>query len=163
MFPADVLDQAENVLAIARQNRLMISTAESCTGGLVGAALTALPGSSEVFDCSFTTYSYKAKTALLGVPQRMLLEHGAVSTEVATIMAEGALAHSSADVTVAVTGIAGPGGSTPGKPVGTVCFAAVRIGAQPIVQLESFGDLGRAKVRMRSVSTALTMLARILQ
>ncbi len=159
MFADDILDLAAKALQSARSNQAMIATAESCTGGLVSAALTAIPGSSDVFDCGFSTYSYKAKTALLGVPQSILVEHGAVSEEVASLMAEGALAHSAAEVSVALTGIAGPTGGLPGKPVGTVCFASARIGAKTRSQTCHFGDLGRAKVRMMSVRQALQMLA----
>lgn len=159
MFADDILDLAARALQSARENHAMITTAESCTGGLVSAALTAVPGSSDVFDCGFSTYSYKAKTALLGVPQGILVEHGAVSEEVAALMAEGALAHSAAAVSVALTGIAGPTGGLPGKPVGTVCFACARIGAKTQTQTFHFGDQGRAAVRMMSVRKALVMLA----
>ncbi len=159
MFSEDVLKLAETALQRARENHAMITTAESCTGGLVSAALTAVSGSSDVFDCGFSTYSYKAKSSLLGVPQSILVEHGAVSEEVASLMAEGALAHSAANVSVALTGIAGPGGGMPGKPIGTVCFACARIGAKTRTLTQQFGDPGRAIVRMKSVSIALTMLA----
>ncbi len=158
MFAEDVLALAAKALQAARSNQAMITTAESCTGGLVSAALTAIPGSSDVFDCGFSTYSYKAKTALLGVPQSILVEHGAVSEKVASLMAEGALAHSTAEVSVALTGIAGPTGGLPGKPVGTVCFACARIGAKTRSQTCHFGDLGRPQVRMMSVRQALEML-----
>ncbi len=158
MFSDDVLKLAETALQHARDNHVMITTAESCTGGLVSAALTAVAGSSDVFDCGFSTYSYKAKSSLLGVPQSILVEHGAVSETVASLMAEGALAHSAADVSVALTGIAGPGGGLPGKPIGTVCFACARIGAKTRTQTHQFGDTGRAIVRMDSVRVALEML-----
>ncbi len=159
MFSNDVLKLAETALQKARDNQVMITTAESCTGGLVSAALTAVAGSSDVFDCGFSTYSYKAKSSLLGVPQSILVEHGAVSEEVASLMAEGALAHSAADVSVSLTGIAGPGGGTDDKPVGTVCFACARIGAKTRTVTHQFGDSGRPAVRMESVRVALKMLA----
>ncbi len=158
MFSEDVLGLAETALQKARDHKAMITTAESCTGGLVSAALTAIAGSSDVFDCGFSTYSYKAKSSLLGVPQSILVEHGAVSEQVAFLMAEGALAHSVADVAVALTGIAGPGGGMPGKPIGTVCFACARIGAKTVSVTHQFGDPGRATVRMQSVSVALNLL-----
>lgn len=158
MFSDDILKLAETALQKARDNHAMISTAESCTGGLVSAALTAIAGSSDVFDCGFSTYSYKAKSSLLGVPQSILVEHGAVSEQVAALMAEGALAHSSASVSVALTGIAGPTGGIPEKPVGTVCFACARIGAKTRTLTCQFGDLGRPGVRRESVVTALNML-----
>ena len=159
MFADDVLELAAKALQTARDHQVMIATAESCTGGLVSAALTAVPGSSDVFDCGFSTYSYKAKSSLLGVPQSILVERGAVSEDVAKLMAEGALAHSAADVAVALTGIAGPTGGLKDKPVGTVCFACARIGAKTRGQTRHFGDLGRPEVRMMSVRTALHMLA----
>ncbi len=158
MFSADILELAQAALQKARDNQAMISTAESCTGGLVSAALTAIGGSSDVFDCGFSTYSYKAKSSLLGVPQSILVEHGAVSEQVAELMAEGALAHSNATVSLALTGIAGPTGGMPDKPIGTVCFACARIGAKTRILTCQFGDLGRAEVRAQSVSAALKML-----
>jgi nicotinamide-nucleotide amidase len=159
MFSEAILNLAETALQSARDNHAMITTAESCTGGLVSAALTAVAGSSDVFDCGFSTYSYKAKSSLLGVPQSILVEHGAVSEQVAALMAEGALAHSTADVSVALTGIAGPSGGLPGKPIGTVCFACARIGAKTRTLTHQFGDLGRPVVRIKSVEVALGMLA----
>jgi len=159
MFPDDVLAQAKDVMQKAVLGKNMIAVAESCTGGLVSGALTAVEGSSAVFDCGFTTYSYKAKSSLLGVPQGMLVEHGAVSEKVAELMAEGALAASSADTAVAVTGIAGPGGGTNEKPVGLVCFAVARIGYKTQTHECCFPNDGRANVRMNSVRQALSMLA----
>ena len=134
-----------------------IATAESCTGGLIAAACTAVAGSSDWFECGIVSYSNAAKTELLGVPARLIDEHGAVSAEVARAMAEGALARSRADLAVAVTGIAGPGGATPGKPVGTVWLALARQGepaAAELLQLE--GD--RASVREQTVRQALARL-----
>ena len=162
MFPDDILGLATYVLSRARNGKNMIAAAESCTGGLLSAALTAVDGSSEVFDCGFTTYSYKAKTSLLGVPQGMLVEHGAVSEQVAAFMAEGALSASSADIAVAITGIAGPGGGTIDKPVGLVCFGLAKIGYKTQTIEHIFDDEGRAIIRMNSVRQALSMLAKSL-
>jgi len=158
MYPSEVLKLSSEVLAAATKGGNMISVAESCTGGLVSGALTAVDGSSKVFDCGFTTYSYKAKSSLLGVPQGMLVEHGAVSEQVAVLMAEGALSASNADVAVAITGIAGPGGGTVEKPVGLVCFAVARIGYKTVSAEKQFESNARAAIRMESVATALSML-----
>ncbi len=126
MIDAESLAQAKNVLAECRARGWRIATAESCTGGLIAAALTAAAGSSDVFDRGFVTYSNAAKTAMLGVPETMIATAGAVSEAVARAMAAGALAHSDADLAVAVTGIAGPGGGTAEKPVGLVWFGLAR-------------------------------------
>ncbi|MCE1237471.1 MAG: CinA family protein [Hyphomicrobiales bacterium] len=145
--------------AIAR--RVMIATAESCTGGLVAALLTSVPGSSAVVDRGFVTYSNDAKIEMLAVDPRLLARVGAVSREVASAMAMGALARSRADVTVAITGIAGPGGGSPEKPVGLVHFAAARRGDTPLTQEVRFGDLGRDEVRLAAVETALDLIDRL--
>ena len=113
----------------AAQSGLKLATAESCTGGLIAAILTEVPGSSDVFERGFVTYSNEAKTELLGVPAELIEKHGAVSEEVARAMASGALGHSRADIAVAVTGVAGPGGGTTAKPVGLVHLAAARRGS----------------------------------
>ena len=137
-----------------------VTVAESCTGGLLAGAITSVAGSSDWFDAGFVTYSNGAKTALLGVPESVLAAHGAVSEETARAMAEGALAKSGADIAAAVTGVAGPSGGTPGKPVGTVCFAWARRGAvAATTTCHLAGD--RAGVRAASVSFALEgLLAR---
>ncbi len=158
MYPDNIVALATSVLQKARDGKHLIAVAESCTGGLVSGALTAIDGSSAVFDCGFTTYSYKAKSSLLGVPQGMLVEHGAVSEEVALLMAEGALSASNADIAVAITGIAGPGGGTTEKPVGLVCFAVARIGFKTKTQECLFENNGRDAIRMESVHQALSML-----
>jgi nicotinamide-nucleotide amidase len=150
-------------LALALRARgWRIATAESCTGGLIAAACTALAGSSDWFERGFVTYSNEAKSELLGVPAALIAQHGAVSEEVARAMAAGALAHSRADASVAVTGIAGPGGATPGKPVGTVWLAtALRGHATRSVLLQLDGS--RSDVREQTVGAALhalTTLAR---
>ena len=145
------------ILDMARLKGLRIATAESCTGGLVAAALTEVAGSSSVFDRGFVTYSNAAKIALLGVEPGLLATHGAVSEPVAKAMAEGALLRSEADLAVATTGIAGPGGSD-FKPEGRVCFALARTGAATWVETVEFGALGRAKVREAATRHALAML-----
>ncbi len=131
-----------------------VTVAESCTGGLLAGAITSVAGSSDWFDVGFVTYSNGAKAALLGVPESVLTAHGAVSEETARAMAEGALAQSGADIAAAVTGIAGPSGGTPAKPVGTVCFAWARRGAAAeSTTCHLAGD--RAGVRAASVTFAL--------
>ncbi len=141
-----------------RQRRLKVVTAESCTGGLVAATLTAIAGSSDVVDRAFVTYANEAKREMLGVPWDALLGYGAVSEPVALAMAAGALMRSGADLAVSVTGVAGPGGGTADKPVGLVHFAALRSGGEPIGERHVFpGD--RDSIRRVSVLTALTMLA----
>ncbi len=147
--------KARALIAAARARGLRIATAESCTGGLVGAAITDIAGSSDVFDRGFVTYSYPAKVAMLGVPQLLLTEHGAVSEAVARAMAEGALASSEADVAVAVTGVAGPGASG-AKPEGLVWFATATA-EETRAERREFGPLGRERVRQRSVETALDL------
>lgn len=149
---------AREVLALARARGITIATAESCTGGLVAAALTAIAGSSDVVECGFVTYSNSAKMAMLGVAPALLDAHGAVSTEVARAMAAGALAHSKADLAVAITGIAGPGGATATKPVGLVHFAGAIRGSEPIGVERRFGAIGRDRVRADSVLVALNIL-----
>lgn len=148
---------ATAVLAACRSRKRMVVTAESCTGGLVSAALTAIPGSSDVVDRGFVTYTNEAKQEMLGVPGETLAAHGAVSAETAAAMAAGALGRSRAQVSVSVTGIAGPGGATPGKPVGLVHFAARR-GDRVLLREERFGAIGRNAVRAASVEVALGLL-----
>jgi len=135
----------------------MIATAESCTGGLISSALTSIPGSSEVFDRSFITYSYASKTEMLGVSADLLSDFGAVSEEVALAMAQGALTRSAAHLTIAVTGVAGPGASA-AKPEGLVWFASAMENAPTSAEMVAFGPLGRDTVRQRSVEHALKML-----
>lgn len=154
----DLRALAADLLAVCRCHGLKIATAESCTGGLVAAALTEIAGSSEVVDRGFVTYSNQAKQDMLGVPATMLVRHGAVSRETARAMAKGAIAHSQADIAISVTGIAGPGGGTKQKPVGLVHFAAAARGGKVIHRSKRYGALGRAKVRERSVAEAIAML-----
>jgi len=157
MFPADIEQLARNVIEASASRGLMLAAAESCTGGLVSAALTAIPGSSAVVERGFVTYSNAAKSDLLGVPAGLIELHGAVSEPVARAMADGALAHSAAQVSVAVTGIAGPGGGSTDKPVGLVHFAAA--GLSGLIHVERrFGDIGRDAVRQASVRLALELL-----
>lgn len=158
MFDHEMRDAAERVLHACRKRKLKVVTAESCTGGLVAATLTAIAGSSDVVDRAFVTYANEAKREMLGVSWDALLGHGAVSDPVARAMAAGALARSDADLAVSVTGVAGPAGGTAEKPVGLVHFAAARTGQDIIAERHVFpGD--RDSIRRVSVLTALTMLA----
>ena len=157
MFPDDILALAEETLAAARARGLRIATAESCTGGLVAGALTAIAGSSDVFDRGFVTYSNEAKAEMLGVDPRLIETRGAVSPETAEAMAKGALAHARADIVVAVTGIAGPGGGSAQKPVGLVYFGTASASALSVIETR-FGDIGRDAVRDASVRQALRLL-----
>jgi nicotinamide-nucleotide amidase len=158
MFGVEIETLARLVLDEARERRLRIVTAESCTGGLVAAALTHIAGSSDVFERGFVTYSNRAKSELLGVPGDLIADYGAVSEPVARAMAEGALEATSAHVSVSVTGVAGPGGGTPLKPVGLVHFASARTNGPIHHRMERFGDIGRAEVREASLRIALEML-----
>jgi len=152
---------AKAVLDSCRARGLKVATAESCTGGQVAGALTDIAGSSDVFDRGFVTYSNEAKQQMLGVPADILRDHGAVSRQTAEAMARGALGRANADLVVAITGIAGPGGGGPGKPVGLVHFAAAaRDGALNHAE-KRYGDIGRAEVRHKSVLQALAMLKKI--
>ena len=151
-------DLASSVLDRCRSAGLMVATAESCTGGMVAAALTDIAGSSAVVDRGFVTYSNEAKAELLDVPMEMIIAEGAVSEPVARAMAEGALAHARAKLTVALTGVAGPGGGTDAKPEGLVHFACAREGHPTQHARIEFGPLGRAEVRAASVRQALEML-----
>jgi nicotinamide-nucleotide amidase len=152
---------AERVLERCRARNWRVATAESCTGGLVAAALTDIPGSSDVVDCGFVTYSDAAKRKLLGVSAATLKRHGAVSAATAAAMAAGALKHSQADLAVAITGIAGPSGGSKQKPVGLVYFAAASRHGARLARKRLFGDIGRGRVRGRSVAEALAMLERL--
>lgn len=156
------MSAAADILARARQAGVMIATAESCTGGLIAGALTEVPGSSDVFDRGFVTYSNGAKQDMLGVSATTLADFGAVSEPVAAEMAAGALIRSDADLAVSVTGIAGPGGSEH-KPEGRVCFGLARTGRPTQTETIDFGALGRSAVRQATVAQALTLLAQSLQ
>jgi nicotinamide-nucleotide amidase len=151
----------QRAAALLKQCRLQgikIATAESCTGGMVAALLTSVPGSSDVFDCSFVTYSNEAKKRMLGVSHELIAEHGAVSRECALAMAHGAILESAAALAVSITGVAGPGGGTTAKPVGLVHFACALRNGATLHREERFGDIGRAGVRTASVEVALELL-----
>lgn len=160
MFADDLIAASTRLLATCRAARLHVAVAESCTGGLVSGVLTEIAGSSDVFDRGFITYSNEAKRDLLGVPGDLLADFGAVSAQVARAMAEGVLTYSAADISVAITGVAGPGGGTPLKPVGHVHFAAARRGHSTIHELHEFGDPGRGRIRLLAVGVALGLLQR---
>src|SRR5687768_2899348 len=160
-LPRELVDLARKVVEANRAAGLRIATAESCTGGLVAAALTEIPGSSEVLEAAFVTYSDEAKQGLLGVSSDVLETFGAVSVATAWAMAQQALTKSGADVAVAITGIAGPGGGSEKKPVGTVVFARARRGTDPdevVADRKDFGDLGRGGVRLQAALCALELL-----
>jgi nicotinamide-nucleotide amidase len=158
MFPASLVEKASFLLDTCRGKGLWLATAESCTGGLVGALLTSVAGSSDVYERGFITYTNEAKHELLGVGQEPLRQFGAVSAVVAEQMARGALTHSRADCAVSITGIAGPGGGSPGKPVGLVWFGvAARYGSGHSTE-RRFGDVGRQEVRLAAVATAIDLL-----
>lgn len=157
----DLIAAARDVLDANRALGRTVATAESCTGGLVAAALTELPGASDVFDRGFVTYSNEAKMESLSVGSDILETFGAVSIAVAWAMAQGALRHSHADIAVAVTGVAGPGGGSPNKPVGTVVFARATRDGNPdlvVADVRQFGDLGRAEIRRQAALVALNLL-----
>ncbi|NBC19805.1 MAG: nicotinamide-nucleotide amidohydrolase family protein [Alphaproteobacteria bacterium] len=158
MFPDRLKNLALLTLDDAAEKRLRIVTAESCTGGLVAALFTDLAGSSKVFERGFVTYSNRAKEEVLGVPGDMLADYGAVSEPVARMMAEGALENARANIAVSITGIAGPGGGTPMKPVGTVHFACLRENRAMVHEVRHFGEIGREAVRLASVEVALEMI-----
>jgi nicotinamide-nucleotide amidase len=159
---ASLAPVAADVIAECTRRKLRIATAESCTGGLVAGALTEIAGSSAVVERGFVTYSNEAKESMLGVPKSLIDRVGAVSKEVAVAMAEGALAHSPAELAVAVTGIAGPGGGTAAKPVGLVHIAAVRRGGTTRHVERRFADQGRSAIRLAAVRDALALLRSLL-
>ena len=160
LFPADIEGLARQIIADFAADGLMVSTAESCTGGLIAGALTEISGSSAVVDRGFVTYTNEAKMDMLGVGAETLTGFGAVSRQTALQMAHGALFRSRADFAVAVTGIAGPGGGTPEKPVGLVFIGIASRKAPTHVQRFEFGDIGREGVRLATVREALTLLER---
>ncbi|WP_404713236.1 CinA family protein [Sphingomonas sp. MMS24-J13] len=161
VLPPLLVDLAQRVIEENRAAGRRIAVAESCTGGLVSAALTEIPGSSDVFDAGFVTYSNEAKTALLGVAQDVIETFGAVSLAVAWAMARGAVLKAGVDVAVAITGVAGPGGGSEKKPVGTVVFARARAGDDDdhaVTDQRNFGDLGRGGIRLQAALCALELL-----
>ena len=162
MFSSPLLRLAEVVIADAREAKLRIATAESCTGGLIGALLTEIPGSSAVFDRGFIVYTNRAKQDLLNVPGDLIADMGEVSEAVARMMAEGAVENSNAQLAVAVTGIAGPGGGSARKPIGLVHIAPAREGRSILHEEQRFGDIGRTEVRLKTCEVALNLLRRLL-
>jgi len=161
LLPAALAELARRVVDTNRAAGRRLAVAESCTGGLVAAALTEIAGSSDVFETAFVTYSNEAKIGLLGVSAEVIETFGSVSVATAWAMAQGALARSGADVAVAITGVAGPGGGSALKPVGTVVFARAERGADPeaiVADRKEFGDLGRAGVRLQAALCALELL-----
>jgi nicotinamide-nucleotide amidase len=152
-----LLEEAAALLDACRARHLLLATAESCTGGLIAAALTAIPGSSDVLERGFVTYSNAAKTELVGVPAELIAEHGAVSGPVARAMAEGAVAHSRADIAISVTGVAGPSGGTARKPVGLVWLGLARRGSPTVAEHQVFaGD--RTAIREAAVARAFALI-----
>ncbi len=162
MFSSPLLRLAEVVIADAREAKLRIATAESCTGGMIGALLTEIPGSSAVFDRGFIVYTNRAKQDLLNVPGDLIADMGEVSEAVARMMAEGAVENSNAQLAVAVTGIAGPGGGSARKPIGLVHVAAAREGRSILHEEQRFGDIGRTEVRLKTCEVALNLLRRLM-
>ncbi|GAA4038446.1 CinA family protein [Parerythrobacter jejuensis] len=160
LLPPDIDDLAKQVVELNTSAGRTVTLAESCTGGLVAGAITEIPGSSAVLDRGFVTYSNEAKMEMLGVPSDIIETFGAVSIACVWAMAKGALENSKADVAVAISGVAGPGGGTPTKPVGTVVFARVVRGenGEPEGELKSFGDIGRAEIRRQATLCALDLL-----
>ncbi|MDR6670668.1 CinA family protein [Rhizobium sp. 1399] len=161
LFPADITSMAENIIHNFTAAGLMVSTAESCTGGLIAGALTEISGSSAVVDRGFVTYTNVAKMQMLGVQEETLIRFGAVSEETARQMVHGALFRSRADLAVAVTGIAGPSGGSPEKPVGLVHLAAKSRSGKLIHRKMLYGDIGRTEIRLSTIRTALQMVIEI--
>lgn len=159
MFSSELDTAAQELILRCLSQGKKIVVAESCTGGLLSGLLTSIAGSSKVLERGFVTYSNEAKVELLGVDPELILAHGAVSANVAAAMAQGALHHSHADISLAITGIAGPGGGTADKPVGLVYFGIATRNAPVGVQKHRFGEVGRAQVREAAVTTALQILA----
>lgn len=161
MFPMEILNLAEKLVADCTEKNIKIATAESCTGGLIAGCLTTIAGSSDVFDRGFVTYSNEAKMEMLAVPDDLLSrpDIGAVSEPVARAMAEGAVKNSRSQLAVAVTGVAGPGGGSAEKPVGLVHLACARQGHETLHRRMTYGDIGRNEIRLATVITALEMLS----
>lgn len=158
-----LLDAAERVMALAKEKRLTLVTAESCTSGLLAAVLSEAPGAAEPLHGGFVTYTKCHKTIALGVPEALLTRKGAVCPEVATAMAEGALARSAADLATAITGVAGPSPDEDGNPVGLVCLAVARRGFPTVHICKQYGDIGRDAIREQAMAEALAQLARVAQ
>lgn len=163
MFSQDLLDAAEQLLGQCRDKGLMIASAESCTGGLIAGLFTEIAGSSDVFERGFITYSNEAKSELLGVPMELISQQGAVTPQIAEAMAKGALQNSRADLSVSVTGIAGPGGGSAEKPVGLVYLATAHKGGSVIGKACQFGDIGRSNVRKATIAAALQLMTKAIE
>ena len=159
IFSSELRARAFTLLGELRARNLRLATAESCTGGLIAGLFTEIAGSSDVFERGFVTYSNDAKHELLGIPKNLLDVHGAVSEQVARAIALGALKHSHADIVIAVTGIAGPGGATETKPIGLVHVAIARKDGAAVHRVFEFGDIGRTEVRLATLDAALTLLS----
>jgi nicotinamide-nucleotide amidase len=155
-------ERAAQLLQAAKAHGRKIATAESCTGGLIAATLAAVPGASASLERGFVTYSNEAKHEMLGVPMELISQHGAVSKDVALAMALGALQHSLADIAVAVTGVAGPDGGTPEKPVGLVHLAAARRGGAVVHEEKRFGEIGRHAIQAETVAAAFALMMRVM-
>lgn len=154
----DLMRRAEELVSLLRERKLAVATAESCTGGLVAAAITSVPGASEIFDRGFVTYSNAAKDDMLGVPRELIESFGAVSAQTARAMAQGAIERSLADLAVAITGVAGPGGGSAEKPIGLVYLACARKGGEIHVIERRFGEQTREAIRREAALLALDML-----
>lgn len=161
IFSSELRARAFTLLGELRAKGFRLATAESCTGGLIAGLFTEIAGSSDVFERGFVTYSNDAKHELLGVPKTLLDVHGAVSEEVAQAMVLGALKHSHADIAIAVTGIAGPGGATETKPIGLVHIAIARKDGAAVHRVFEFGDIGRTEVRLATLDAALNLLSEL--
>lgn len=163
LFPRDIMELCKELVATAQTAGVKVTAAESCTGGMLAAAITSTDGSSAILDYGFVTYANAAKVDLLGVSERTLETFGAVSAETAAEMAEGARRHAKADIAVSITGVAGPGGGAPGKPVGLVHFGCA-CGERGLTRsVRRFGNLGRDEVRLASVRHALDMMLRAIE
>jgi len=162
MISDRLVQDASRLFEAAKKRNLRLATAESCTGGLIAAAFAAVPGASGVLERGFVTYSNEAKSEMLGVPAELIARRGAVSMEVALAMIDGALKHSGADIALAVTGIAGPSGGSPEKPVGLVHIAAGRRNGPRLHEEHRFGDIGRHRVQAETAIAALALAERVL-
>ncbi|MEO1553554.1 MAG: CinA family protein [Pseudomonadota bacterium] len=158
MFPDRIRNLALLTMDQAMERRVRIATAESCTGGLIAALFTEFAGSSKVLERGFVTYSNASKAEILGVAGDVIADYGAVSEPVARLMAEGAMEQSRTNLAIAVTGIAGPGGGTPMKPVGTVHLACARENKAMLHEMLTLGDIGRHEIRMATVEAALNLI-----
>jgi nicotinamide-nucleotide amidase len=158
LFPADSLDDARTLIETLTRRQLRLVTAESCTGGLIAALLTEIAGASQVFVGGFVVYADNAKSAWAGVDPVLIMSHGAVSSEVAAALAEGALASSTADIAIAVTGIAGPDGGSDRKPVGLVHFGCATRHGEVTTRERRYGSIGRSAIRMAAVADAMHLV-----